>query len=82
MKTDKRLEAFHSFNDHAWLKRLYKKLGPNELSMCTTFIAVHEGVSADVFEMAVNRMFIDKPKTRNWRVIMELLSCANTRASV
>jgi len=72
-----RLEKLNSFETHAWLKKVYKKLNPSTLAIAQTFIAMNDHLSKDDFEKAVNRMFLDKPKPKNYECILELLANCN-----
>ncbi len=77
MATATRQERFAALATHAWLGRAYKQLKPDEMTLAREFIAAHDALDRGAFEMAVNRMFLDRPKPRHWCQIMELLSCAN-----
>lgn len=73
-----RLEVFKSFSLHPMFKKVFTKLKPVELMMAEKFIVDNEHLNRANFEMAVNRMFLDKPKTKHWKEIMELLTCSNS----
>lgn len=76
---DKRTIAFNSLETHPWLNRVFKKLNRDDLYICRQFLAEKEHLSKGDFELAVNRMFIDKEnKPKNWKLICELLTCANS----
>ena len=72
-----RLESFHKLQFHPWLKRSYEKLVPAEVQIIEDFIREHDQLSRADFELKVNRMFIDKPRPKHWKQIMELLTIAN-----
>lgn len=72
-----RLKAFHALKDHPWYGRYYKKLTPADVTYAEWFMVYYYGCDKGVFEAAVNRMFVDKDKPRNWAVISELLAAAN-----
>lgn len=73
-----RLTAFHGYESHAWLGRLYKKLTADDLNLCIDFINQNWELDKNDFEKKVNRLFLDKEKTKNWKLITELLICANS----
>jgi hypothetical protein len=79
-KSETRLEAFKALKNHAWLRNVYEKLTGGELELCLAFIEVHGDLSKGEFEYAVNRMFLDRPKTKNYTCVLELLTCANASA--
>lgn len=66
-----------ALREHAWFDRLYARLSSEELQTCHRFIDEHDALDRSEFEMRVNRMFLDKPKPKNWTVIAELLTVAN-----
>ncbi len=75
-----RMEAFLSLEEHAWLGRIFKRLSKSELQIAKDFIQSHESTPQQEFEFAVNRMFLGKAdKPKNYTMILELLSCANTQ---
>jgi hypothetical protein len=63
--------------DHAWFGRVYEKMSPVDLEMCFEFIEKNDHLEKGEFEMAVNRMFIDKEKPKKCAIIMEMLTTAN-----
>lgn len=75
-----RLDCFNQLESHGWLGRLFKSLSADERTLARRFIESHAQLSKGEFELAINRMFLYQPKPRNWTKILELLSCANTRA--
>ena len=77
-----RLEAFEKMANHAMLGRLYQRLGAPELGIARAFLLNQAEASREAFEMALNRMFLDRPKPKNHRLILELLSCANSAQNV
>lgn len=76
----KRVEAFANMERHPWLKKSWARLSAAEIALANSFIATNDSLDLGEFEKAVNRMFMDKPKPKNWTVICELLSCSNSRA--
>lgn len=73
----KRLEAFRSLEQHPWSSRIFKKLKENDVNFCISFIEKNNGLNKLDFEYAVNRIFIDKEKTKNWKIISEILISTN-----
>lgn len=77
---DMRLIKFFDLQTHAFAKRLYDKLTTADVELCVAFIKQHDALSQSEFELAVNRMFLDREKCKNWKIISELLSIANAQA--
>lgn len=76
-----RLDVFHSYAKHPWFDKVYRKLSRDEMAIAEAFIVQHDALDKNVFEAKLNRLFIDKtPECKNWKVILELLSCANAAA--
>lgn len=74
-----RLKKFHSYAKHGWLSKSYAKLSASEREMAEQFIRENDAKSKGDFELAVNRMFIDRPnKPKNWTIILELLANSNS----
>lgn len=73
-----RLERFKSFSLHPMLKKIFTRLTPVEEIICEKFIVDNESLNKANFEYAVNRMFLDRPKTKHWKEIVELLTCSNS----
>lgn len=73
-----RSEAFRSLRDHAWLGRLYKRLTVQERDLAEAFLVDHAHLDRGAFEQAIARWGMDRPRTKNHLVIVELMSCANT----
>lgn len=76
-----RRDKFESYKTHPWLKKSFATLKANELEMARAFLELHSELDCGAFEFQVNRMFLDKDKPRNYRAILELLSCANSATS-
>jgi hypothetical protein len=77
----KRLTEFQNLKTHPWHGRLFKKLLVAEVTACEQFIKNNDHLEVNEFEMAVQRMFLDKSaKPKNWTAMNELLVCANTAA--
>lgn len=74
----KRIDYFEAFKNHAWFNRVYKRLSENEREIAHKFIEQNDGLDKGSFELAVNRMFLDKQKPKHYKEILELLTCANS----
>lgn len=73
-----RLEAFQSLEKHPLLGKVFKRLIKEEIDMCDRFIRTSAKRTSDEFEYEANRLFLDVVKTRHYKEMLELLSCANT----
>jgi hypothetical protein len=67
-----------AYKDHAILGKLYKRLKAEDITALNSFLKANAHLDKGSFERAVNRMFIDRPKPKHWKEIIELLSCANS----
>lgn len=73
-----RFNVFKSYANHPWLGRVYAKLTSSDLTLVRDFIAANDSLDVGQFELAVNRMFLDKTKPKRWREVLELLTCCNS----
>lgn len=73
-----RLNKFQSFETHPWLKKTYKKLTIVGKVVCENFIKENEHLDKNEFESEVNRMFLETNRPKDFGIILELLSCANS----
>lgn len=73
-----RLEYFHEFKNHPWFGRLYKRLSERDMEIAVDFILKNDHLPIGEFEFAINRMFLDKEKPKQYKIILELLTCANS----
>jgi hypothetical protein len=55
-----------------------KKLSNLEFDLILKFIEKNDNLGYLEFEYAVNRMFLDREKPKNWPIIQELLVVANS----
>lgn len=78
MNTEKRNDTFEAFSTHPWFGKVFKRLKNDDLSTARCFLKANGHLGKGEFEFAVNRMFLDKPKPKNWKEIQELLTCANS----
>jgi hypothetical protein len=68
------MQKLLSYETHAWYSRIYKKLKPDEVKAMIAFLKAHDHLETGPFEMAVQRMYLDKPnKPKHWVEINELL---------
>lgn len=72
-----RIEKFRSYAAHPWLGKTFAKLKVEDIVAAEAFMAAHAASSRDAFELAVNRMYLDKHKPKNWTIVTELLSSCN-----
>jgi hypothetical protein len=56
------------------------KMTEAEFDLMVEFLEENDGLGHLEFERAVNRMFLNKPKPRNFVTIMEMLTVANVAA--
>lgn len=69
-----RLDIFNSYKEHAWYGKLYNKLSVGDIKIAETFLNENELLDNIKYDLAVNRLFLDKEKPKNWKIITELLS--------
>jgi hypothetical protein len=58
-------------------------LRPAEKALMHEFLMKNDSLDKGRFEHAVNRMFLDMPddgRPKHWKEILELLTCANSKA--
>lgn len=70
-------KRFCEYSTHPWLKRVVAKLSAADRATALHFVYANGDMDKGRFEFAINRMFLDKPKPKNWTAILELLTCAN-----
>ena len=76
-----RLSHFDGLISDPWYGAAMRKLNRSEHSLCVAFLVEHEKLDKGAFEMAVNRMFLDKmERPKNWTLIADLLTAANIKA--
>lgn len=73
-----RLEKFEALADHPWYGRMWKKLSSSERTCAVHFLVENENASKDEFEIRINRLFLDREKSKNADLIVELLSVSNS----
>jgi hypothetical protein len=74
---------FKNFNDycskHPWVKKSYAKLRKDDFAIIEKFLDT-EYQTKDDAASACNRLFIDKPRSKNWLCVLETLSCFITHS--
>jgi hypothetical protein len=73
-----RLKALQQIRNHTLLGSRFARLTQAEVSLMRQFIRINDGLDCLAFEDKVNRMFLDKPKPKNWTIIQEVLCNANS----
>lgn len=68
-----RLERFRALKDHAWYGRSFRRLGKMERLFCERWIEDRTRLNRNEFEIAVNRMWLDRERPKNWSLIVELM---------
>lgn len=72
-------EYIKFISDHPHYQRLADRLNDDEIDLMINFIDLYKDEGRAIFEMKLNRLFLDKKKPKNWSIILELLSIYNTR---
>lgn len=81
LSMDARRLAFDAYANHPWHHKAFKRLTAAEIALAHAFIEQHAHLGRGAFELAVNRMFIDKPdKPKHFTIILDMLTCANIAA--
>ena len=80
-----RLDKFRSFATSAWWAKRVKTLRPADLEFCESWIVKNDHLSRGDFDMAVMRMWLDKPEMRDrfgkrWKQMDELIANCNVGA--
>src|SRR4051812_46945654 len=75
---DRRSEVFLALEQHGWLGRLYRRLTIADVQLALTFCRENTKLDANGFEHTLNRKFLNGDAPKNWGIICELLSCANS----
>lgn len=70
-----RIERFKALETDPWFSRVFKRLSKEDQALCLAWIQRNDALDKAAFEMAVHRMFLDKPKPKRWTEITELLHC-------
>lgn len=75
-----RLDALKSRCQQYPYRKSAARLTEAEFDMLVAFIDDHDELGHLEFEYAVNRMFLNCSKPKNWTIIQELLTISNTAA--
>lgn len=75
---NKRLNTFKSYENHAWLKKVYLKLKKQDVELAINFLIENAELDKGSFEIKMNRMFLGLNAPKNAGRIQELLSCSNS----
>lgn len=70
----KRIQKFESLKEHHWYQRLVKKLTQEEVEIIHQFCKTHQDKNALEFEYAGNRLYLCRPRTKNFAIVNELLT--------
>lgn len=74
--THKRHAKISSLFEHSWYGKRLKKLTLDELALIANFINERAEKNRDAFVHDVNRFFITNERTKNWSMVMEILTIA------
>lgn len=72
-------KTFKSLSEDEWYGPQFKKLTIHERALCNVFCSRYDGKSREETENAINYFWIYREKTRNWSLVSELLSAANSK---
>lgn len=75
-----RLEALKIKVQQYPYQKSARKLTEGEFDTLVAFIEDHEHLGHLEFEYAVNRMFLNREKSKNWVIMTELLMVSNSAA--
>lgn len=66
--------------EYHWQKR-WSKLKTTEQDIVTRYLIDKQSLTKSLFEIGINRLFLDQEKPKNWTLILEILSNVNSRYS-
>ena len=72
-----RIDEFKKLSSHAYYGKSIKKLKAIDFGIIYQFISENDHLDKNDFASAVNRMFINNEKPKNFTMIMELLDVTN-----
>jgi hypothetical protein len=75
-----RCQALGELPGHPWLSRVWSRLTTQEIATIVAVLAEHQALEYGPFEMMVNRLYLDRPRSGHWKEISELLTCLNSHA--
>lgn len=70
---ESRASALYGLRAHPHYGRLLEKLNRSEFSTILDFCRDHQDYSSHAFTEKADTMFLDKPKPKNWLIIVEIL---------
>jgi hypothetical protein len=80
-----RLDKFLELKNHAWFKKQYVKLRQDNIDFCIEWINKNDSLSKDDFELALNRIYLDKDLSslskaeyNRYRISQELIMICNS----
>ncbi|OQB05794.1 MAG: hypothetical protein BWY19_00819 [bacterium ADurb.Bin212] len=76
-----RIDYFNTLKKDPYYSRLCPKLKPSDIDAILSFISHNDALGYSEFEERLNRLYIDKEKPKNWKLILEILMISN-RAKV
>ncbi len=77
-KIEDRESRFLSYSDKGpYQNKLFSKLKGNEIKIIDEFLTENKHLSREDFEKTLNRYFLHKERTKNWAIILEILSDIN-----
>lgn len=68
-----RIKKLNKLKDHAMYGKLIKKLKRSEVDLLVSIINNNEHLNKAEFSKLASRYFINKPKPKNYLIIIELL---------
>lgn len=72
------MQKIEEMKTDAWFSRICKKLKASDWEIISSFLLENDKLEPGLFELKVNRMFLDvQKKPKNWTRIQELLSNSN-----
>lgn len=76
-----RLQKWAALASDPWHKKSFAKLKQADIAFAREWLEQHASLEKEAFEIAVNRMFLDRPELRarhpRWATISEMLASTN-----
>ena len=69
-----RLQKFEALKTHPMYRKQIQKLNDEEFGTIQWFCKFYADRNQKDFEMLGNRLYLDKPKSKNWVAVVELIS--------
>ena len=74
------ISQYENLERDAYYSKITKKLNETDKSFILVYLSSNKHLDKNAFEYKANRIFIDlENKTKNWKIIMELLSVLNSK---